>query len=82
MITLNEIKQMRKNLGITQKELCEKARVSQSLIAKIESGKIDPSYRNVQKIFDALNSMSKHESKKASDIMNKYVVSLKPEDKV
>lgn len=81
MITLNEIKQMRKNLGLTQKQLAEKSRVSQSLIAKIESGKIDPAYNNVQKIFSALNALAKHEGKKAGDIMNRHIVSLKPDNR-
>lgn len=81
MISLNEIKQMRMNLGLTQKELAEKAKVSQSLIAKIESGKIDPAYNNVQKIYSALNSLAKHEGKNAEDIMNRHVVFLKPDNK-
>lgn len=81
MLALSEIKQMRKNLGLTQKQLAEKARVSQSLIAKIESGKIDPTYHNVQKISSALDELTRHEGKKAADIMNKHVISLKPRDK-
>lgn len=81
MITLNEIRQMRKNLGLTQKQLAEKSRVSQSLIAKIESGKIDPAYNNVQKIFSALNALTKHEGKKAGEIMNRHIVSLKPDNR-
>lgn len=81
MLSLNEIKQMRKNLGLTQKQLAEKARVSQSLIAKIESGKIDPTYHNVQRIFYALNELTRHEGKKADDIMNRHIVFLKPDNK-
>lgn len=81
MFNLTEIKQMRKSLGLTQKQLAEKAGVSQSLIAKIEAGNIDPTYKNVQKISTALNILAKHEGGKAGDIMNKHVISLKPESK-
>ena len=41
---LSEIKNLRKKAGITQLDLARKASVSQSLIAKIEAGKIDPTY--------------------------------------
>ncbi len=82
MINLNEIKQIRKNLGLTQKQLAEKSNVSQSFIAKIESGEIDPTYSNAQRIFAALGHLTKNEEKKAVDIMNRHIIFLKPEHKV
>ncbi len=81
MLSLSEIKQIRKNLGLTQKQLAEKSNVSQSFIAKIESGGIDPTYTNAQRIFAALSHLTKNEEKKAADIMNRHIVSLKPEHK-
>ena len=48
---LNEISKKRKILGLTQSELAKLAGVSQSLIAKLESGKIEPSYTKVKTIF-------------------------------
>jgi predicted transcriptional regulator len=42
-------------LGLTQGQLAKIAGVSQSFIAKIESGKIDPSYSKVKTIFDVLD---------------------------
>jgi predicted transcriptional regulator len=51
---LEEIKKLRRKLGIGQKELAGLANVSQSLIAKIESKKIEPTYNKVRKIFDIL----------------------------
>jgi len=55
--SLDEIAKKRKMLGLTQKELARMAGVSQSSIAKIESGKIDPSYNKVKAIFDVLERM-------------------------
>ena len=42
MDELIELKKLRKKLGLTQNQLAKRANVSQSLIAKIESNKIDP----------------------------------------
>ena len=54
---LSEVKVIRKKLGLTQGELAKAAGVSQSLIAKIESTKIDPTYSKVKLIFHALESL-------------------------
>ena len=77
---ISEIKAYRKGLGLTQKELSEKSSVSQSLIAKMENGKITPSYGKAKKIFEALEQASKSESLKACDIMSRRVKSVKPGD--
>ena len=50
--------------------------MSQSLIAKIESGKVDPSYMKAKKIFEVLESLQKKQSKKVSEIMTKKVISI------
>ncbi|MFQ5647816.1 MAG: helix-turn-helix transcriptional regulator, partial [Candidatus Aenigmatarchaeota archaeon] len=42
MQEITEIRKIRKKLGLTQSQLAQEARVSQSLIAKIEAGKLDP----------------------------------------
>lgn len=81
MIThLYEIKILRKKLGLTQSELSKYAGVSQSLIAKIESNKIDPTFTNAQKIFTALQSLSEKNNKKASALMNRNLIYLEPEN--
>ncbi|MBT3814875.1 CBS domain-containing protein [Candidatus Woesearchaeota archaeon] len=79
---LNEIKRIRKKHGLNQKELAEKADVSQSLIAKIESGKIEPSFSNAKKIFQALEELREKEELKAKNLMNKKIVFAKANDKV
>jgi len=77
MIELSEIKRLRRNLGLSQKELASHATVSQSLIAKIESGKIDPAFSKAQKILNTLNSMGKDQVC-ARDLMNRSLISVSP----
>jgi predicted transcriptional regulator len=69
---LVRIGNLRKKLGLTQKRLAKLSGVSQSLIAKIESAKIDPAYSKVMKIMAALSrEQSKKESRKRTkDIMS------------
>ena len=55
VVELEEIKEIRKKLGLTQSDLAKRAGVSQSLIAKVESGRLDPAYSNAQKLINALN---------------------------
>ena len=79
---LSEIKKIRKSLGLTQTDLAKRANVSQSLIAKIESGKIDPTFTKTKKIFDTLNDMENKEEIKAEELMNRKVVSISPVDSI
>ena len=53
------VKTIRKQIGVNQTELAKEARVSQSVIARLESGKIDPSYTKMKKIFSALEKLGK-----------------------
>jgi predicted transcriptional regulator len=76
MHSLKEIKAVRKRLGITQQELAKLAGVSQSLITKVESGKLDPTYTKAKNVFDALRQLEEKKSIKAKDLMNKKLVSL------
>ncbi|MBS3131867.1 CBS domain-containing protein [Candidatus Woesearchaeota archaeon] len=75
---LEEIKKIRRNLGLTQMQLAKQAGVSQSIIAKIESGKIDPTYSKVKKIFEAISYFEKKQETNAEQIMNAKVISVSP----
>ncbi len=79
---LKDIKKIRKRVSLTQKELAEKANVSQSMIAKIESGILEPSYKKGLKIIEALEAQSKKISKKAEDIMTKKIISTTADEKL
>ena len=69
-------------MGLTQTELAKKANVSQSLIAKIESGKIDPTFTKTKKIFETLSDLEKKEEIKAEEVMKKNIVSIAPKDNI
>ncbi len=51
-----EIRRYRISLGLTQSELARRAKVSQSLIARIESGEIDPRVSTLKKILNCLRN--------------------------
>ena len=71
--SLEEIKKLRKKFHLNQKELAERAGVSQSLIAKIEAGTVEPTFSKAQKIFAALEELREKEEVKAKQIMHKKV---------
>ena len=76
MNELDEVRKIRKKLGMTQTELANRAGVSQSLIAKLESGRIDPTYTKTKKIFAALSDLEKKEEVKAGQLMNSRIVEV------
>lgn len=75
---IEEIKIRRKKLGLTQKKLAEIVGVSQSLIAKLECGKIDPKLSLIKKIQYALNELEGKKS--AFAIMHRPIIYASPED--
>ncbi len=79
---LPDVKLIRKRLGLSQSELAKIACVSQSLIAKIESGKIDPTFSKTKKIFAVLDDLTHEKDIKAKELMNPKIVSCKPDDKI
>lgn len=78
--SLEEIARRRKELTLTQTKLAALAGVSQSIIAKIESGSVDPSYSIVRKLFAALDSLKagsltgEDRIRRAGEMMSRGVV--------
>ena len=79
---LNEISKKRKIIGLTQSELAKISGVSQSLIAKLEAGKIEPSYYKVTKIFETLNKLEFKNKIKATKLAYNKVVSVQANELV
>ncbi len=73
------IRRMRMKLGLSQRELAKMAGVSQSLIARIETGSINPRFETVAKILRALESVARSR-KYALSIASKPVVTLSLRD--
>ncbi len=81
LTNLRDIKTLRKKLNITQKKLADESGVSQSLIAKIESGEIEPTYSKALKILRVLEIRKKKE-KQIDSIMTKNIISVTGNEKI
>ncbi len=82
MHDVERIGKMRRQLGLTQKQLANLAGVSQSLIAKIESGNIDPAYSKVMQIITALEAEQNRGKKTVVQIMSHHISFVSPSDRL
>ncbi len=81
--SIPEIRKMRKNLGISQKELAGLTGVSQSYIARLEKGEINPTYEKIRKIYEILNqngSRANNLDLTVSKIMSPMVITASSSD--
>lgn len=73
MLPLDElvrhIRRQRRLLDLTQGDLAKAAGTSQSLIAKLERGRISPGYETVRRIVEALDGLRMAEESTAADLM-------------
>src|SRR5208337_2224396 len=79
---IEEIGRRRRLLALSQKELAKLSGVSQSMIAKIESGRISPSYLKTKAIFDMLEGLERKNEVKAKEIYHGKVVGVQAHDTV
>jgi predicted transcriptional regulator len=79
-----DIKRLRKEASLTQVELAKRAKVSQSLIARIESGTVDPRVSTLRRILEVINESSSSRSPKVtvSQVMCSPVISVEATDSV
>ncbi len=80
--SLEEVGKRRRMVGLTQQKLAMLAGVSQSLIAKLESQKIDPSYTKVKAIFDALERLQTETEVLAEEVLHNEVIGVQKSDPV
>ncbi len=79
---IQEIKKRRIALGISQKKLANSVGASQSLIAKIESNRVNPSYDVVKKIFEYLDRMEQPRTGQAKDVEKRDLVWVRKSERV
>ncbi len=80
--SLGEIKTLRKKHGLTQGVLASQSGVSQSMVAKIEAGKVDPSYTTALRIFEVLDRLTHSAEKKAKELARKKLIMCHPQDEI
>ena len=69
-------------LGISQKKLAFSVGTSQSLVAKIESNRVNPSYEVVKRIFEYLDRMEQPKIGLAKDVEKRDLVWIRKSEKV
>ena len=74
--TLADIAKKRRQLGLKQAQLAKMAGVSQSLIAKLEAGKIDSSYTKVKTIFETLEILEAKTKLEAGKMFRNEVIGV------
>jgi len=72
--THEDLKRLRKLAGLTQKELAKKAHVSQSLIARIEVGSVDPRASTLNRILSNISSTKQRRT--SASFMHKTVITV------
>jgi predicted transcriptional regulator len=79
--TPEELRSRREALAMRQTELARRAGISQSMVARIEAGNVDPRVSTLNKIILVLNSAEPRKIH-ASQIMHAPVFSVKPNDPI
>lgn len=83
--SVEELRKLRRNMGISQKELAAATGVSQSYIARMERGSINPTYEKMRKIHEYLeerSSAAESIETNAGTIMTSQVVFCSPSDPI
>lgn len=80
--TPENLKKRRNGLKLTQSDLAKRAGVSQPLIARIESGDVDPRHSTVRKILDAFEEVEKEQQTIIRDLMQSHVIHISPDNSV
>lgn len=76
------IRQQRVLLDMTQTELAKEAGVSQSLVAKLERGRLNPSYESVRSILEALERHHRVQEPTAAELMHKDPLAATPGERM
>lgn len=77
-----QVRRTRLVLGLTQGELARAAQTSQSLVAKLERGRLNPSYEVVRRLLEVLDRRSRAEEATAEDLMQTQPIWAEPGEKL
>jgi predicted transcriptional regulator len=77
---VRQVRRQRITLGLTQAELAKESGASQSLIAKLERGRLSPSYEVVRRILEALDRLAASDDQTAADLMHGSPVFAEPSE--
>lgn len=77
-VVVRDIRRQRVLLDLSQADLARAAGTSQSLVAKLERGRINPSYEVVRRIVEALDRIGSREEEKAQQLMQRNPVWVEP----
>ncbi len=80
--TPEDIGRRRRQLGLKQTELAKMTGVSQSLIAKLEAGSIDPSYTKVKTIFEVLERLEAKTKIQEKRVAPNNVISIQKDEPI
>src|SRR3989344_928367 len=78
---ISHIKNIRRQIGLTQHQFAREIGVSQSMVAKLEAGKLDPAYSKVKQIAKAISVMMQDKEIKAKEIMTQKIISVSRNEK-
>ena len=76
-----ELRQRRETLGMRQTELARRAGISQSMVARIEAGSVDPRVSTLKKIVAVLNDAGQKQVT-AGSIMHSPVIAVSPSEPI
>jgi predicted transcriptional regulator len=83
MIEPGQVAPHRKRLGLSQSELARRSGVSQSFIAKMEAGLIDPAFSKMHAISSVLEAIEgTNRGRTAAELMNPHVFVLMEDDTI
>lgn len=75
---VRQVRRARLGLGLTQADLARESKTSQSLVAKLEKGRLNPSYEVVRRILEALDRLAASDDETAADLMHGEPVFAEP----
>lgn len=79
---VRHVGRQRRLLGISQSQLAKDAGTSQSFIAKLERGRLSPSYEAVRRVLDAIEAHTRREEPRAKDLMQTDPLWARPGERV